>query len=307
MSKTIIITAAITGGVHTPTMSPYLPITPDEIAADAVRAYEAGAAVAHIHVRDPQTGKPVPNMDYFLEVAQKIKSRCEMVLCITTGGAMGMTPEQRLKIVPALQPELASFNCGSLNFSVSDLAANIKEFKFEWERTFLESSEDNIFPNTFKSMRIYCKTMRESETKPELEIYDVSHINNVVYMLNAGLLERPVHFQFVMGILGGIPATVENLVFLHGTARKTIGDFTWSVAAAGKNQLPMAAAALAMGGNVRVGLEDNLFIGKGILAKSNAEQVEKVVRIARELGLEPATPDQARKILGLKGIHKVSY
>lgn len=306
MSK-VIITAAITGGIHTPTMSPYLPITPDEIADEAVRSWEAGAAVAHIHVRDPQTGMPVPNMGYFREVAEKVKSRCNIILCMTTGGGPGMTPEQRLQVVPALKPELASFNCGTINFAIFPLAAKIKEYKFEWEKMYIEGSEDNIFHNTFKSMRIYCQTMNEAETKPEMEVYDVSHINHIAYLISAGYLKPPVYLQFVMGILGGMPAAVENLVFLYETARKNIGDFVWSVAAAGKSQLPMAAVSLAMGGNVRVGLEDSLYAGKGVLAKSNAEQVEKAVRMARELSIEPATPDEARQILGLKGLDKVNY
>lgn len=303
----IIITAAITGGIHTPTMSPYLPITPVQIADEAVRAFEAGAAITHIHVRDPQTGRPVPNMDYFREVAQNIKSRCNIVICTTTGGGMGMTPEQRLEVVPTLKPELASFNCGSMNFAVFPLAEKIKEFQFAWEKEYMIASEDQIFTNTFKSMRTYCQTMQENETKPELEVYDVGHINHVAYLLHTGLLKAPVHLQFVMGILGGIPASVENLVFLRETARRTIGEFTWSVAAAGRNQMPMAAAALAMGGNVRVGLEDSLFVSKGVLAKSNADQVAKVVRMANELSLEPATADEARQILGLKGLDKVNY
>lgn len=306
MSK-VIITAAITGSIHTPTMSPYLPITPKQIADNAVGAYEAGAAVAHIHVRNPDTGQPVSNMDYFREIAADVKDRCPIVLCATTGGGLGMTPEQRLEVVPTLKPELASFNAGSMNFAVFPLAEKIKEFKYEWEKIYMAGSEDAIFPNTFKSMRIYSKTMVENDTCPEMEVYDVSHVNHVAYLVNNGMLPRPVYLQFVMGIFGGIPVSVENLVFLHETARNVLGEFNWSVAAAGKNQMAMAAVALAMGGNVRVGLEDSLYIEKGVLAKSNAEQVAKVARIARELGREAATPDEARKILGLKGLDKVNF
>lgn len=306
MSK-VIITAAITGSIHTPTMSPYLPITTKQIADNVVGAYEAGAAVAHVHVRDQQTGQPISNMDYFREIATEVKSRCPIVLCTTTGGGLGMTPEQRLEVVPTLKPELASFNAGSMNFAVFPLAEKIKEFKFEWEKVYMASSEDAIFPNTFKSMRIYSKTMKDNETRAEMEVYDVSHVNHVAYLVDKGMLQRPVYLQFVMGIFGGIPASVENLVFLHETARKALGEFNWSVASAGKNQMAMAAVALAMGGNVRVGLEDSLYLEKGVLAKDNAEQVAKIARIARELGREPATPDEARRTLGLKGLDKVNF
>lgn len=303
----VIITAAITGSIHTPTMSPYLPVTPKDIADNVVAAYEAGAAVAHIHVRNPENGQPISNMDYFREVASSVKSRCPIVLCTTTGGGLGMTPEQRLEVVPTLKPELASFNAGSMNFGIFPLAEKIKEFKYEWEKPYVTATEDLIFPNTFKSMRVYSKTMAENDTRPEMEVYDIAHVNHVAWLVNNGLLSRPVYLQFVMGIFGGIPVSVENLVFLYETARKALGEFNWSVAAAGKNQMAMAAVALAMGGNVRVGLEDSLYLEKGVLAKNNAEQVAKVARIARELGREPATPDEARKILGLKGLDKVNF
>jgi uncharacterized protein (DUF849 family) len=304
MSK-VIITAALTGSIHTPTMSPYLPITPDQIAEEAVRACDAGAAVVHIHVRDPQTGRPVPDLELFREVVGKIKSRSRVVMCLTTGGGLGMTTEQRVAVVPAFEPELASFNTGSMNFALFPLVEKIKEFKYPWEKAYLEASEDYIFPNTFKTLREFCVIFSRHGTKPELEVYDTGMINNIAYLINKGYLQKPVYLQFVLGILGGIPATVENLVFLYETARKAIGDFVWSVCAAGRNQLNMGAVALAMGGNVRVGLEDALYAGPGKLAKSNAEQVEKIVRIAKELGLEPATPDEARQILGLKGYETV--
>jgi uncharacterized protein (DUF849 family) len=304
MSK-VIITAALTGSIHTPTMSPYLPITPDQIAEEAVRACDAGAAVVHIHVRDPQTGRPVPDLELFREVVGKIKSRSRVVMCLTTGGGLGMTTEQRVAVVPAFEPELASFNTGSVNFALFPLVEKIKEFKYPWEKAYLEASEDYIFPNTFKTLREFCVIFSRHGTKPELEVYDTGMINNIAYLINKGYLQKPVYLQFVLGILGGIPATVENLVFLYETARKAIGDFVWSVCTAGRNQLNMGAVALAMGGNARVGLEDALYAGPGKLAKSNAEQVEKIVRIAKELGLEPATPDEARQILGLKGYETV--
>lgn len=306
MSKAVI-TAAITGSIHTPTMTPYLPITPKQIADEAVRAYEAGAAVAHIHVRDPQTGAPSPSLDLFREVVTEVKSRCNMVLCLTTGGGLGMTTEQRVATVRTFKPELASFNFGSMNFALFPVVSRYKEWKFPWEPQYLGMSEDFVFTNTFKTLKEFCGYFEENQTKPELEIYDVGMINNVAYMIQAGHLKKPVYMQFVMGILGGIPATAENVMFMYETAKKQIGDFQWSVCAAGRHQMNICTMALLLGGNARVGLEDNMYVEKGRMAKSNAEQVEKIARIARELGIDPATPDEARQILGLKGLDKVNY
>lgn len=307
MKDKLIITAAITGGIHVPAQSPYLPITPDQIVDEAVRAWAAGAAIAHIHVRDTETGKPIARNDLYREVAQKIKERCNMVLCITTGGGLGMTLEQRIQVVPDLQPELASFNMGSINFALYPAINKIKEFKFDWERPYLEMTEDFAFTNTFKAMKYFCGIMNKNLTKPELEIYDVGMINNTAHLIQQGFLKKPVYLQFVMGILGGIPASVENLVFLLDQARHLIGDFEWSVCAAGRNQMQLATAALSLGGNVRVGLEDSVYLGKGVLAKSNAEQVEKIVRIARELSIDIASSDEVRQRLGLKGLDQVSF
>ncbi len=306
MSKAII-TAAITGSIHTPTMTPHLPITPKEIADEAVRAYEAGAAVAHIHVRDPQTGAPSVSADLFREVITNIKSRCNMVLCLSTGAGLGMTAEQRAVSVRTFKPELASLNFGSINFALFPQLARYKEWNFPWEPQYIGMTEDFIFPNTFKTLKEFCNFFRESGTKPEIEIYDVGMINNVAFMIEAGHLQKPVYLQFVLGILGAIQPTLENVMFLYQTARTAIGDFQWSVCAAGRHQMNMCNMGLLMGGNVRVGLEDNLYVEKGRMAKSNAEQVEKIGRIARELGIEPATSDEARKILGLKGLDKVNY
>jgi len=300
MISKAIITAAITGPIHTPTMSSYLPITPDEIADEAIRACEAGAAVAHIHVRDPETGQPSADMRLFEQVITKVKNRCNMIICSSTGGGLGMvTPEQRVRVVPTFKPELASFNMGSLNFNIFPLSQKMKEFKYAWEKDYLESTEDLIFPNTFRSMKIFINIFKEHHTKPELEIYDTGMIDNVAYLLDQGFLKKPLYIQFVLGILGGLSASIENLVFLHDSARRRIGEgnFVWSVCAAGRNQMPMCTMALLMGGNARVGLEDSLWLGKGVLAKSNADQVEKIIRIGREFGIEPATPDEARKIL----------
>ncbi len=302
-----IITAAITGSIHTPSMSPYLPVTPDEIVEETVRAYNAGAAVAHIHVRDPQTGRPVPEVSLYQEVASKVKSRCNIVLCITTGGGLGMTTEERVRAIPLLKPELASCNFGSLNFALFHALDTYKEFKFPWEAEYLAASENLIFPNTFQMLREMLPIFQQNETQPELEIYDVGMINNAAFMLNRGILKRPVYMQFVMGILGGIQPSPNNLMFMFNTAKDLIGDFTWSVCAAGRQQFNMCTLSLIMGGNVRVGLEDNLYLEKGVRAKSNGEQVEKIARMARELGLEVASSDEARQILGLKGLDKVAY
>ncbi len=307
MSNKAIFTAAITGGIHTPTMTPYLPIKPKQIADETVRAWEAGAAVAHIHVRNPETGQPASSLDLYREAISDIKSRCDIILCITTGGGLGMTTAQRVAVLPAFEPELGSFNFGSVNVALFPLLAKYDKFKFQWEADYLAMTEDYIFPNTFKSLREFSAAFKKYGTKPEIEIYDVAMINNLAFMIEAGHIQKPVYLQFVMGLLGGIPATVENLVFLYKTAKETIGDFVWSVAAAGKNQMKMGTAALLLGGNARVGLEDSLYAGKGQLARSNAEQVQHIVRIAGELGIEPASPAAARKILGLKGLDKVKY
>ncbi len=308
MSKAIF-TAAITGSIHTPTMTPYLPITPDQIADNCIKAYEAGAAVAHVHVRNPENGQPSPDMELFKKVLTKVKSKCDLIICTTTGGGLGMTPEQRVSVISALKPELGSCNMGSMNFALFPLLDRMKEFKYPWEKQYLEMTEDLIFPNTFKSLRIFLGRFNESQTKPELEVYDSGMINNAAFLIERGILKTPIYIQFVMGILGGLPASVENLVFLYETARRQIGEknFVWSVCAAGRNQMPMCTHALLMGGNARVGLEDAIWLEKGVAAKHNGEQVTKIIRIAKEFGIEPATPAEARKILDLKGLDKVGY
>ena len=306
MSKAII-TAAITGGIHTPSMSPYLPITPDQIADEAVRAWEAGAAVVHIHVRDPETGCPSADLNLFGEVLTKIRNRCNVVVCVTTGGGMGQTVEERGAAVKAYGPELASLNAGSVNFALFHVLDTMKSFEFDWEKQYLGMSEDFIFPNTFKTLREFTTFFNEEGTRPEFEIYDAGMLNNLAFLIDRGLVRRPVCLQFVMGILGGMQPTVNNLSFLYNSARELIGDFEWSVCAAGKAQFKMCTTALVMGGHARVGLEDNLFLEKGVLARSNAEQVAKIVRIAKELGVEPARPDEARRILKLKGMDKVNF
>ena len=308
MSEKAIITAALTGAIHTPTMSESLPITPDEIAEDARRASEAGATVVHVHARDPETGRPSADSNLFGEILAKIKSKCDVIICTTTGGGFGMTVEQRVSVVKKYSPELASLNAGSLNFALHPVLERIKEFKHEWEYQYLAMTEDNIFPNTFKTLREFSEYFAREGTKPELEVYDAGMINNVAFLIQQGHIQKPVYLQFVLGILGGMQATINNLVFLVNSAKEIIGnDFVWSVCAAGKNQFKMCNAALLMGGFARVGLEDNLYLEKGRMAQSSGEQVEKIVRIGREHGIEPATPDEARKILKLKGLDKVRY
>jgi uncharacterized protein (DUF849 family) len=306
MSKAII-TAAITGAIHTPSMSPYLPITPEEMIEDCVTSREAGAAVAHLHVRDPKTGLPTADQAMFRHIATEVKKRCDVILCCTTGGKLGEPVDKRGAVVPNLKPELASLNAGSLNFALFHVASKVQEWKFNWEKGYLESTEDFIFPNTFRTMREFLGLMYANNTKPEFEIYDVGMINNVAYLLNNGIAKKPVYLQFVMGILGGIPATPENFIFLLDTARKQIGDFQFSVCAAGKDQIRMCTTSLLLGGNARVGLEDSLYLEKGGLARSSAEQVAKLIRIGKEFGVEPATPAEARAILGLKGLDEVNF
>ena len=304
----IIVTAAITGSIHTPSMSPYLPITTKQIADEAVRAYEAGAAVAHIHARNPDTGQPSSDVELFIEIASDIKSRCNMVICISTGVGLGIAVEERLKAIPLLKPELASCNFGSINFNISRGMEMVDTFKYDWEDKYLETSKDMIFPNTFKSLEQYLKTFAENDTKPEIEIYDTGMIYNLAHMLKQGHpIKKPVYLQFVIGILGGIQPSVANLVFLYNTARDMIGDFRWSVCVAGRTELQLCTTALTMGGNARVGLEDNLWLEKGVLAKSNAELVERIISIARALSIETATPDETRQILGLKGLDNVNF
>lgn len=307
MKDKVLITAAITGSIHTPTMSPYLPLTPQQIADEAVRAYEAGAAVCHIHARNPENGRPSADLNLFDEILTSIKSRCNLVVCITTGGGIGMSVEQRVAPVLRFKPELASFNAGSINFGLFPVVPKYKEWKFEWESQYLSNTDDFIFSNTFKSMKAYCAAFEQTGTKPELEVYDAGMINNVAFMIQSGWLKRPVYLQFVMGVLGGISPSSTNLMFLVDYARRQIGDFAFSVCVAGRAQFPICTQSLLLEGHCRVGLEDNLYLEKGRMAQSNAEQVAKMARIAQELGVQPATPDEARALLGLKGIENVNY
>jgi len=303
----VILTAAITGAVHVSSMSPNLPITPAQIIDQSVGAWAAGAAVVHIHARVPETGEPSSDPTLMKEIITGIKARCDVIICITTGASQLMTAEERLSPIPLFKPELASCNAGSINFVLAGLVPQLRPDGPAWERKYLEGTRNNVFTNTYAGMEQYIRTMQESGTRPEFEVYDAGMINNIAYFKNSGVLQEPIYIQFVLGIQGGLPASVDNLVFLRNTAEKLLGSFNWSVAAAGRHQFPIAAAALAMGGSVRVGLEDNLYIRPGVLAASNAEQVEAAGRLAAILGREIATPAEARAILGLKGVEQVNY
>ena len=297
MNKTII-TAAITGAVHIPSMSEYLPVTPQQIIDDAVAAYEAGAAVVHIHGRKEKNGEPTGDPEIMKNIVEEIRKRCNVVIGITTGGAIGMSSEERLAAVPFCKAELASCNAGSVNFCFSPIADKIKIPKYDWEIPFVKNTYDLPFVNTFQGIEDYIKVMGENGTKPEFEVYEVGMINNIAYFMKKGLLKGPIYLQFVLGIMGGLPATVDNLLFLYNTAKKQLGDnFVWSCAAAGKDQFNIVTTAVILGGNARVGLEDNLYIKKGPLAKSNAEGVKNIKEIVELLGKEIATPEEARKIL----------
>ncbi|WP_279118180.1 3-keto-5-aminohexanoate cleavage protein [Fusobacterium varium] len=297
MNKTII-TAAITGAVHIPSMSEYLPVTPQQIIDDAVASYEAGAAVVHIHGRKEKNGEPTGDPEIMKNIVEEIRKRCNVVIGITTGGAIGMSSEERLAAVPFCKAELASCNAGSVNFCFSPIADKIKIPKYDWEIPFVKNTYDLPFVNTFQGIEDYIKVMGENSTKPEFEVYEVGMINNIAYFMKKGLLKGPIYLQFVLGIMGGLPATVDNLLFLYNTAKKQLGDnFVWSCAAAGKDQFNIVTTAVILGGNARVGLEDNLYIKKGQLAKSNAEGVKKIKEIVELLGKEIATPEEARKIL----------
>lgn len=307
MSEKLIVTAALTGSIHIPSQSPYLPITPEQIATEACKAYEAGAAIVHVHARDPETGRPSPDLQLFREILTQIREKCDVIVNTTTGGGRGFTREQRIAVVPEFQAEIASLNAGSMNFCIAPIKDRIKTFKHSWEPEFLEGSKDYVFRNTFADLEYYLGAMKQHATKPELEVYDVGQCYNVAYLVRQGILEAPIWMQFVMGILGGIAASVENLLFLKNTVDRLFSDYRWSVCAAGRHEMPLATMAIILGGHVRVGLEDALYLERGVLAKSNAELVAKVVRIAKELGREIASPDEVRSMLGLKGGAQVNF
>jgi len=308
-AKSVIITCAVTGGIHTTNMSPHLPITPQEIAAEAIAASEAGASIIHLHARNPEDGRPAHDPDVFMEFLPIIKQSTNAVVNITTGGGLGMTLDQRLAAARRASPEMASLNMGSLNFGLFPLLDKYKTFKHEWEPEFLAMTNDFIFKNTFKDIEYVLKNLGEGQgTKFELECYDLGHLYNVAHFVDRGLIKPPFFLQLIYGILGGAGAELDNLVHMNRVADRLFGDdYEWSVLAAGKNQMGFASTASLLGGNVRVGLEDSLYIGRGQLAESNADQVAKIRRIVEDLSLTVATPDDARQRLALKGGDQVGF
>jgi uncharacterized protein (DUF849 family) len=305
----VIITCATTGSVHTPSMSNAIPITPAQVAEQSIAAAKAGAAILHLHARDPKDGRPTPDPNVFMQFLPQIKADCDAIVNITTGGSRTMTLEQRLEAPLLVSPEMCSLNMGTINFALYPLGAKIKEWKYEWEEKFVLQSDDNIFQNTFRDIeRIYRLLGEGHGTKFEHECYDVGHLYNLAHLIDRGLFKPPVFLQFVFGILGGIGADLDNLLFMKRTADRLLGnDFDWSVLAAGRHQMPFCTQATMLGGNVRVGLEDSLTIGRGQLARDNAEQVSKIRRIIEELGYQVATPAEARQMLGLKGASNVNF
>jgi uncharacterized protein (DUF849 family) len=304
----VIITCAVTGAIHTPSMSPYLPVTPDEIAAAAIEAAEAGAAIVHLHARDPATGRPDQSPEAFARFLPRIKQATGAVINLTTGGAPFMTVEERVKPAQVFKPEVASLNMGSMNFGLFPMLGRFKNFKHDWERQALENSRDLVFRNTFKDIEFVLGLLTDAGTRFEFECYDTSHLYNLAHFFERGLVKAPLFVQTVFGILGGIGPHPEDVMHMKRTADRLFGDqYHWSVLGAGRNQLPIAAQAAAMGGNVRVGLEDSLWAGAGKLAESNAQQVRAARQIIEGLGLSVATPDEAREILALKGGDKVAF
>ncbi len=304
----VIITCAVTGAIHTPSMSPYLPVTPDEITRQAVEAAEAGAAILHLHARDPETGKPDQTPEAFARFLPRIKQATNAAINITTGGSPYMRVEERVKPAAEFKPEVASLNMGSMNFALFQMLDRYSEFKFDWEKPTLEGTRDLVFRNSFKDIEYILQTCYGNETRFEFECYDIAHLYNLKHFLDRGLVKPPLFVQSVFGILGGIGTHAEDVIHMKRTADRLFGDqYRWSVLGAGASQMRIAAQSAAMGGNVRVGLEDSLWAGPGKLARSNAEQVRLARQILEGLGLEIATPDEAREILSLKGGDKVGF
>ena len=307
-NRKVIITCAVTGAIHTPSMSPHLPVTPEEIIDAAVGAAEAGAALVHVHARNPKTGQPDQSPEAFEPFLKVIKQRSNCVINITTGGAPTMLVEERLKPCAHFKPEVASLNMGSMNFGLYPMLNRFKEFKHDWERPYLEGSDDRVFKNTFKDIANILTTCAENGTRFEIECYDIGHLYTLAHFVDRGLVKPPFFVQSVFGLLGGIGPHPEDVAHMKRTADRLFGDdYHWSVLGAGRHQLPIAAMAVAMGGNLRVGLEDSLWLGPGQLAKSNADQVRAARKIIEGLGLEVATPDDAREQLQLKGADKVAF
>jgi uncharacterized protein (DUF849 family) len=308
-SRKTIITCALTGSIHTPSMSDYLPITPSQIADQAVEAAEAGASILHLHARDPLDGRPTPDPDVFMQFLPRIKQQCDAVINITTGGSTGMTIDDRLAAPRRAQPELTSLNMGTLNFGAFEGARKIKDWKYDWEKPLLEASRSSPMMNTFEQIETIASELGgRFGTRFEFECYDVGHLYTLAYFADRQVVKPPFFIQCIFGVLGGIGADPENLTHMVSIANKLFGDDWYlSVLGAGRHQMPMATMSALMGGNVRVGLEDSLTLGKGQLARSNAEQVRKIRRIIEDLGCEIATPTEARAMLALKGGDNVAF
>jgi uncharacterized protein (DUF849 family) len=305
----VIISCAVTGSAHTPTMSEALPVTPAEIAAQSIDAAEAGAAILHLHARVPEDGRPTGDPAVYAQFLPVIRQRTDAVINVTTGGSATMTVEDRLAAAARFKPELCSLNMGSINFAFFPAAKRIETWKHGWEKDYVVNSDDYIFRNTFRDIEKILSTMSDAGTKFEHECYDVGHLYNLAHFVDRGLVKAPFFIQMIFGILGGIGADLENLFVMKETADRLFGrgTYQWSVLAAGRHQMPFLTQAALLGGHVRVGLEDSLFIERGVLAASNAQQVHKIVRILKEMGHEPATPAEARGMLGLKGGDRVDF
>lgn len=309
-SDKVIITCAVTGAIHTPSMSPHLPLTPQQIAEQAIEAAQAGAAILHLHARDPHDGRPSADPDVFAQFLPGIRAATDAVINITSGGSTKMTLEERLAPPLRFQPEMASLNMGSMNFSIHPAAAKIKQWAHDWEQAYVEGTEDIIFRNTFRDIRYILKTLGEGcGTRFEFECYDVGHLYNLAHFVDAGLVKPPFFIQTIFGILGGIGPDPQNVTFMRETANRLFGrdSYHWSVLGAGRHQMALLTGAALQGAHVRVGLEDSLYLGRGQLARSNAEQVKKIRHLLEELGFEIATPADARRMLALKGADQVAF
>ncbi|SAK98916.1 PF05853 family protein [Caballeronia fortuita] len=308
-SSKVIITCAVTGSAHVPSMSEHLPLTPGDIARQAIEAAEAGAAILHLHARNPEDGRPTPSPDVFRQFVPVIAAQTDAVINISTGGSTRMTLDERLAYARVARPEMCSLNMGSMNFSLHPVAAKMASWRFDWEKEYIEGMEDMIFRNTFRDIRNILAEFREYGTRFEFECYDVGHLYNLAYFIDIGLIEPPFFIQCVLGILGGIGPDPENLSMMRATADRLFGreNYRLSILGAGRHQMPLVTMGAIMGGNVRVGLEDSVYLSRGVKAKSNAEQVRKIRRILEELSFDIATPADARAILGLKGRDNVTF
>ncbi len=306
--RKVIVTCAITGSIHTPSMSPHIPITPKEIADAAIEAHAAGASIVHLHARDPKDGRPSQDVELFKQFLPQIKSACDVVINLTTGGASTMSIQERLRPALEMKPEVASLNMGSMNFGLYEMLGRYPNLKHDWERPYLADSDDRVFKNTFKDIAYILQSCSDNDTRFEIECYDIGHLYTAAHFLDRGLIKAPMMIQSVFGIRGGIGADVEDLMHMKRTADRLFGDdYVWSVLGTGRAQIPLATASIVVGGNARVGLEDSLWDGPGKLATSNAVQVKRLVSIIEALSLEVATPADARAALKLKGRDNVTF